>query len=180
MRICGIDSGTLVTGIAVVDKVMVDNRPSFIIKTIQNIHTPKDEELPYRLVVLGKSIRQILSDLKPDVVFIEQIRFGQMSAKIGGIQMALKGEGACLMAAAEVCDDVRQVTANVVRKMLEAGNTKAAVRQAMNKKFKDQLVALGFPKGFKKVHEDISDALGMAVVGHVLYGKDREQSEQPG
>lgn len=76
MIIFGIDPGTATTGYGVLTTNNSDSRILFNLVDYGCIVTPKDMEMPMRLLSIQKHLDSLLRQYKPDCVSIEQLFFG--------------------------------------------------------------------------------------------------------
>lgn len=78
MIIFGIDPGTATTGWGVIESVNGKKGTPEILKLIDYgcVVTPKEQEMPLRLLSIQKDINRLLREHKPDCVSIEQLFFG--------------------------------------------------------------------------------------------------------
>lgn len=82
IRILGIDPGTRVLGYGVIDLVATAAQRAPRIEYVECgvVKAPTDEDMPTRLGVLGNEIVEILRQLQPDVIAIEQAFTGRNAA----------------------------------------------------------------------------------------------------
>ncbi|MBQ3493871.1 MAG: crossover junction endodeoxyribonuclease RuvC [Clostridia bacterium] len=71
MRILGIDPGYALVGFGVLDY----NNNRYDVVDYGVISTPKEENLPNRLMTIAKCLEQIIDTYKPDVVAVEELFF---------------------------------------------------------------------------------------------------------
>lgn len=76
MIIFGIDPGTATTGYGVVKTNGHTSKILFKLVDYGCIVTPKDMEMPMRLLSIQKNLNSLLKQYKPDCVSIEQLFFG--------------------------------------------------------------------------------------------------------
>jgi crossover junction endodeoxyribonuclease RuvC len=74
VRILGIDPGTLRLGYGVIDKV---GRSQLRYVECGVISAPARQERASRLVIIGRSLRELIDELQPDEVAMEQAFFGK-------------------------------------------------------------------------------------------------------
>ncbi len=79
VRILGIDPGTRVLGYGVIDLVATATSRAPRIEYVECgvVRAPVDEDMPTRLGVLGAEIVEILQQLRPDVIALEQAFTGR-------------------------------------------------------------------------------------------------------
>ncbi len=76
MIIFGIDPGTATTGYGVIDTLVTTSNKQFQLIEYGCIVTPKEQEMPMRLLSIQNDLHRLLKQHKPDCVSIEQLFFG--------------------------------------------------------------------------------------------------------
>lgn len=78
MIIFGIDPGTATTGYGVIKTIKGKKGTTEILELVDYgcVVTPKEQEMPLRLLSIQKDINRLLRQYKPDCVSIEQLFFG--------------------------------------------------------------------------------------------------------
>ncbi len=76
MIIFGIDPGTATTGYRIVTASSENPKEMFTLVEYGCIVTPKEMDMPMRLLSIHKDLKQLLQQHKPDCVSIEQLFFG--------------------------------------------------------------------------------------------------------
>ncbi len=149
-RVLGIDPGLHITGYGAVDFGSANPR----IIEAGTIQTHTKAEMPQRLAQIHADLTEIIRELKPDVVAIENI-YSHYKHPRTAILMA-HGRGVILLAAEQAGVDVRNVPATQVKKSL-TGNGHASKRQ----------VQLAIQSLFRldEIPEppDVADALAIAL-----------------
>lgn len=102
LRILGIDPGTLRLGYGVIDIIGRPGRPSYVDCGV--ITASARDRREARLLTIGRDLRDLLAELKPDVVAMEQAFFGknvQATLALGearGVALYLAQEHGVLLA----------------------------------------------------------------------------------
>lgn len=171
MIILGVDPGTATTGWGVI-KVPDDilNREyDYGIELIayNNINTPKDKPMPYRLMQIHRQLNDIIDRYKPDQIVIEMLFFGANTRTAISVGQA---RGVIMLSAEKYKIPINEYTGLQV-KLMVAGAGRAdkkqvheAVRRWLgsNGKKRRKLIT---PKGGHL--DDATDALAIAIC-HVL------------
>lgn len=74
MRILGIDPGYAIVGWGVIEK---DNRNMCKVVDYGAIITTKDQSFPERLEIIGKCMKKLIDEFKPDAIAVEELFFNQ-------------------------------------------------------------------------------------------------------
>src|SRR5262245_13644618 len=93
-RVLGIDPGLATTGWGVVDKI----GSSLTLHSFGAILTPAQTQLPLRLRQIRLALMQIIHDVQPTVLAIEELYFAKFATSIAATAQA---RGAILLCAAE-------------------------------------------------------------------------------
>lgn len=76
MIIFGIDPGTATTGFGIIENDLVKNPKGLLLIEYGCIVTPKEMEMPKRLLSIQRELDMLLKRYKPDCLVIEQLFFG--------------------------------------------------------------------------------------------------------
>lgn len=76
MLILGIDPGTATTGYGLIETLVETSKKQFQLIDYGCIVTPKEQEMPLRLLSIQNDLHKLLKQHKPDCVSIEQLFFG--------------------------------------------------------------------------------------------------------
>jgi len=120
-------------------------------------------ELPRRLHALHHKTLEKIGD-HIDIVAVEELRINRGARNLDSMIKVAYAIGAVLSAYG--CKDpnnIKMLPANVVRSIWDVSQDKAALREAVNKKFMDQIIDKGRPYGFLPRDQDIVDAIGLGV-----------------
>ncbi len=150
MRILGIDPGLGITGYGCIS--MSDSGLELVEAGV--IRTKKTDQLPQRLTVLFDNISELLKDVNPDVVVIEEL-YSHYNHPRTAIIMG-HARGTLLLAAGRKNIDVVSYGANRIKKSL-TGNGHASKEQ-MQLMIKSLLELDEPPKP-----PDVADALAVAL-----------------
>lgn len=162
MRILAIDSATRTCGYAILD--VNNGTPSlFAIGRIQL----QSEQLAERLAELQNSVTVLLSDYKPTVVAVEDLRMNKFAPNLHSLNMVCMAIGVVLATYAKFGYTPILHTATTVRSRLDikkkpGQSPKSELRKVVNKRFENDIRRLGYQKLLLKAHEDVSDAIGLA------------------
>lgn len=159
IKIVGIDPGLAGTGIGVIE----GNRQQICGYSFGSIATDAKDTIPYRLHRIYSKTLELLCEVKPDVVIIEDIYSLDKYPK-SGIMLG-KVSGVLLVAAYKAGLNIEEIPVREVKKIV-SGNGSAdkfqmerAVRNLLN-------------------HDDpirpfhASDALGLAITGYYRYKRE--------
>lgn len=159
MIILGIDPGTARTGWGIIKSYSNNGRRILKLVGYDCIETPKETEMPQRLVMLNQQLRKLLKREKPDLVVIEQLFFGANSKTAMTVGQA---RGVIIMTAASLGLPIKEYQGLSVKLALTGyGRAKKKEIQEVVK------TALGLAKIPKP--DDAADALGVAIC-HVYKG----------
>ena len=149
MRILGIDPGIAIVGFGLIDS----NRTEQRMLQYGAITTPKELPLAERLVLIGNDMEQLIAQLKPDAIAVEELFFTNNITT--GIAVA-HGRGIVLYTAQKSGVPLYEYTPMQV-KMAVTGYGKAEKRQVMDMT-KRLLNLKAVPKP-----DDAADALAIAL-----------------
>lgn len=171
--ILGIDASTLKSGIAIIETDPIQ-RSLLYVEHIRLDKAPyRDYTPPQRTHVLFNKIKKIISEHKPDIVSLEKIRVFNGGFNMDALLAVVRAQEAASLAAFEAGTQAVEIMASQVRgKLGIKGKKRAAakteVRLLVNRLFKVDLARLGYPEGVSSTEDDISDAVAMAMVGHLF------------
>lgn len=148
MRICGIDPGTRVVGVGVIDC----GKPNRLIATLA-IRLDSRKSLPNRLVEIDRALADFLSRAKPDVVVIERVFQGRNVSSLIGLG---EGRGVALLAAARSGAEIAEYTPAEAKKAV-AGKGNATKTQVA------KWVATLLEGVSPDLARDATDALALAL-----------------
>jgi len=172
-HVMGIDSGTRRAGIAVID-TDDKKRELIYIKHIRLDLVPYSRmELPERTHQLFEIVRDLIKLHKPHIVCIEKIRVNMGGRNMDAMLAAVRAQEAASIAAHECGIKPVEVMAVQARSKLAIKGkkrdiVKQEVLQMVNKLFKADLAKLGHPDGLADSEDDVSDAVALAMVGHLF------------
>ena len=149
MRILGIDPGYGITGFGLIDA----QRSNFTLLGCGAITTPPNTDFPWRLEVIYNDMTQLLQQVKPDVVAIEELFFGQnVTTGIGVAQ----SRGVILLAIRQAGVEIYSYKpAQVKQSVVGYGNATKRQVQDMTKRL---LKLDAMPKP-----DDAADAIAIAL-----------------
>lgn len=107
-RILGIDPGTAATGFAVVDRVGTTMTPVWY----DCLRTSPREQMPQRLLRIGRAVREIVEQLAPDVAAVEELYFGANAQAALAVGQA---RGVCILACAEAAVRVHEYSPSTIK-----------------------------------------------------------------
>ena len=117
-----------------------------------------------RLNKLRARVLELAEEHEPTHVAVEDLKFNRGTPNLSSMAKVAMAVGSVNCAFAQAgYSEVESITANSVRKTWDVSQNKAALRDAINKKFINQIKDNGRPDGFKKSDEDTTDAIGLAV-----------------
>lgn len=114
MRIMGIDPGSLVTGVAVLETQSAGAGKVIHLEAI-DAKAGKNRDFAPRLRVIKSALDQIIAKTQPDAVAIERIFFGKNADSAFKLGHA---RGVCLLAIAERDLPIHEYAARLVKKMV--------------------------------------------------------------
>lgn len=163
MLILGIDPGTALTGWG-----LIRNTKGKDLELVDYgcIMTPKEMELPSRLLMLYQKLSKILEDKKPDILVIEQLFFGVNSRTAMAVGQA---RGVVLMTASSYKVPIKEYQGLAVKLTLTGYGR--AKKKEIQQVVKEILNLDHIPKP-----DDAADALGVAI-NHVI--KETEAGLSP-
>ncbi len=150
MIIVGFDPGLATLGYGVI-KTELRKKPEMLDYGI--ISTPKDENLPARLCMIEKGVKQIIDKFKPDEIAIEELFFAK-NVKTG-IAVA-HARGVTLLTATKECGRIFEYTPLQIKQAL-TGYGRAEKNQ-IQQMVKTLLRLKNIPKP-----DDAADALAVAL-----------------
>ncbi|MCL5675727.1 MAG: crossover junction endodeoxyribonuclease RuvC [Patescibacteria group bacterium] len=159
MLILGIDPGTAITGYGVVQTDGVSKKSVQKYFHIRHgcITTPKESLMPERLYSLQKQLRQIITEIKPSCVAVEQLFFGINSKTAITVGQA---RGVVMAAVAEAGIPFYEYQGLSVKKTLTGFGH--ADKKTIQKTVQKLLKLKEIPKP-----DDAADALAIAIC-HIL------------
>ena len=162
MKILGIDPGTGICGFGVIELNKTPKNPTGKIQMLDCgvITTPAHTPLPERLEDIYKSLHEIISENKPDVVSIEKLFFTKNITT--GISVA-EARGVVILVCKQHKLPIFEYTPNEIKMTITGyGNAKKKQVQEM---VKMRLNLSTIPKP-----DDAADALAAAIT-HSLYSR---------
>lgn len=171
--IMGVDAGTRRAGIGMID-TSDKKRELIYVKHIRLDVVPYSRmELPERTHQLFEIIRDLTKLLKPHIVCIEKIRVNMGGRNMDAMLGAVRAQEAASLAIHECGIKPVEVMAVQARSKLAIKGkkreiVKKEVLEMVNKLFKADLQKLGYPDGLAASEDDVSDAVALAMVGHLF------------
>lgn len=150
MIIVGFDPGLATLGYGVIKKD-ARHKPEMVDYGI--ISTPKDMNLPERLILIEKGVKQIIDKFKPDEIAIEELFFAK-NVKTG-IAVA-HARGVLLLTATKECGKIFEYTPLQIKQALTGYGR--ADKPQMQKMVKTLLGLKAIPRP-----DDAADALAVAL-----------------
>jgi crossover junction endodeoxyribonuclease RuvC len=123
MRILGIDPGTASTGFGVVDRHGIQLQPIWY----DCLRTKPSEAMPERLVRIARTVRQVVEQMQPHAVAIEELFFGANAKAALAVGQA---RGVCIVACAEAGVPVFEYTNSAIKQAV-TGYGRADKQQVM-------------------------------------------------
>lgn len=157
MKILGIDPGTAITGWSVVD---FQDKPNILSYGV--IRTDSKEFMPKRLEELYDDLRDVLFELKPEILAIEDLFFFKNAKTVITVGQA---RGVAILAAQKAGLDIFEYTPLQIKQSLTGyGRADKKQMQSMVKSV----------YGLKEIPrpDDAADALAVAYT-HYIYVKNR-------
>lgn len=150
MLILGIDPGTATTGWG-----LIRNEKGVELELLDYscFETPKEMEMPARLLMLYEKISRLIQDRKPDLLVIEQLFFGINSTTAMSVGQA---RGVVLMAAAQAGIGIKEYQGLSVKRLLTGYGR--AKKKEVQEAVKNTLNLAQVPKP-----DDAADALGVII-----------------
>ncbi|MBI4037560.1 crossover junction endodeoxyribonuclease RuvC [Candidatus Curtissbacteria bacterium] len=162
MVVFGIDPGTATTGYGVIKTSGINGATKFQLIDYDCISTPKEWEMPLRLLYIHKELKSLLRQHNPDCVIVEQLFFGVNSRTAMTVGQA---RGVVLAAAAYYRLPIFEYQGLHVKSVL-TGSGKADKKQ-MQKSVMKYLGKRKLDKPKNGYIDDAADALAVAIC-HVL------------
>lgn len=162
-RSIGIDPATSKSGFALIE----DGR----LVVAQMFSRPSKMPIAQRIYDMKMFAVDFVREWEPDIIVVEHVRFSKYMRNPDSMVKVAWAMGAVIAELAPLPYTVDTIPANSVRKKFEVKN-KAGLRAVVNRRYATDLVDLGFARGLLKSHEDISDAIGLAMVGNILLTKE--------
>jgi crossover junction endodeoxyribonuclease RuvC len=169
MRIIGIDPGTVITGIGVIDCHQEGNNNCIKGIFYDTLHLNSKESIPHRLKKIYEESLRIIEKFKPDEFAIETAFYGK------NIQSTLKlgqARGVALIAAINCNLKIFEYSPREIKKSV-TGNG------ASSKNFVQYMVKSILNIENPKMLSDSSDALAVALCHH-YHNTDYSLSQYPG
>lgn len=162
MIVLGVDPATSKSGFAVINDGELVLAEAF--------SRPSKMDIALRIYEMKQRVAQLVEEWEPDLIVVEHVRFSKYARNLDAMVKVAWAMGAVVAELAPTSYEVLTVPANAVRKKFEVKD-KSGLRGVVNRRFADNLTQLGYAKGLLKSHEDISDAVGLAMVGPLLQKK---------
>ena len=166
VRILGIDPGTASTGFGVVDCRGIGRLEPVWYDCLR---TKPSEAMADRLVRISRSVRQVLEQLQPQAVAIEELFFGANGKAALAVGQA---RGVCIVACAEAGVPVFEYTNNAIKQAV-TGYGRADKQQVMEM-VRVQLRMTEVPRP-----DHAADALAAAITHAGAMGVDRAVARTP-
>ncbi len=149
MFVLGIDPGVSRCGYGLV--TTASGEPAAVSAGV--LTTPVSEPLPGRLATLANDLRELMEEMRPDVVVVERVFF---QTNVRTAMSVGQASGLALATAAQLGCDVQQYTANEV-KMAVTGDGAASKKQVQ------QMVQTLLSLDVRPDPPDVADALALAL-----------------
>jgi Holliday junction resolvasome RuvABC endonuclease subunit len=163
MIILAIDAATSKSGLAV---LVGEEVPKLVLA--ERFEQPSSMDVAERIYKLTLRVQELVTEFQPSVIVVEHLRFSKYAKNLDAMVKVAWAMGAVLVCLSplgyRMDEGLKTVPANSVRKLFEVKN-KAGLRRVVNKRFADDILELGFKKGLLAAHEDVSDAVGLAMWG---------------
>ena len=150
MIIVGFDPGLATLGYGVIE---IDNRGKPQMVDYGIVSTPKTENLPVRLCMLEKGVKQIIEKFKPDQIAIEELFFAKNVTT--GINIA-HARGVVLLTAVKECGSIFEYTPLQIKQALTGYGRAEKIQIQQMVKTLLKLKAIPRP-------DDAADALAVAL-----------------
>ena len=154
MFVLGIDPGLSRCGYGAVERVGADLQA----RAYGVITTPTTDELPLRLAALNAELRDLLVELRPDVVVVERVFF---QTNVRTAMSVGQASGLALVAATDAGAGVVQYTANEVKQAVTGWG--AAGKEQVARMVQSLLHLSSVP-----TPADAADALALALCHHAI------------
>lgn len=149
MFVLGIDPGVSRCGYGLVNTA--SQQPAAVSAGV--LTTPVSDALPVRLATLASDLRELMDEMRPDVVVVERVFF---QTNVRTAMSVGQASGLALATAAQLGCDVRQYTANEV-KLAVTGDGAASKKQVQ------QMVQRLLSLDAQPDPPDVADALALAL-----------------
>ena len=172
VTILSLDCATRTCGVAVLSQE--DTKP---IKLLHASAMKLDtaDSLSKRLVEFHTNILTLVRVHRPDLMSIEDLKFGPGAPNFGALTKVAMSIGVAQMTAAMAGFEPILITASTVRARIDnkaKKNKKDETRKIVNTKFKNDLIQCGFIDGLLKNDHDISDAIALGWVALATWKRD--------
>lgn len=154
MRIIGIDPGTGILGFGVVDTI----KNKVVMVTAGVIRTPAHTPLPIRLEEIYLSLKEIITETKPEVMAIEKLFFAQNVTTAMSVSHA---RGVAMLTGQQAGLRIEEYTPLEIKQTL-TGYGRAS-KQQVQEMVRIELGLATMPKP-----DDCADALAAAIMAAVL------------
>ena len=154
MFVLGIDPGLSRCGYGAVERVGADLQA----RAYGVITTPTPDELPARLAALNADLRDLLAEVRPDVVVVERVFF---QTNVRTAMSVGQASGLALVAATDAGAEVIQYTANEVKQAVTGWG--AAGKEQVARMVQSLLRLPSVP-----TPADAADALALALCHHAI------------
>lgn len=116
MRILGIDPGYAIVGYGIIESENGKLRPL----DYGAVETPAKLSTPERLIIIEKQITELVSEVKPDEIAIEELFFNTNITT--GIKVA-QARGVILLACSKLCDKLYEYTPLQIKSTVTGNGT---------------------------------------------------------